>query len=204
MELLKFHRGGKLVKYSYHNNSSQGEEKVTKESPEAPIPECDAALARLVDVVLPIMELPEHWRGKDKEHPLMAVTGFDLSHTKNGTRSIQISFQKAFRVGKVENYKAPMVQIDEPVKDAGESEKCALDDSLRAICNSAIEQAILYVGGTRAQMTLEGIQIGRADNSDPNQTDMDLTSSDPAEAPKKKPAKKAAKKSTRKSDTRTK
>lgn len=176
MIIKKFHRAAKQISFTVENPSDQGEEEVTKKCPEAPVQECDDALQKLTDVVISIMELPLSWAGKP-DAPTLVPTGFNLSHTNAGTRSIEISYIKAFRCGKKKAYTTPMVQIDDPAE--GESEESALADGERVTCNQAIEQATLYIGGHRLQQNLQGIQIGRPE--DPNQESIEFKDTDPEE-----------------------
>lgn len=201
MKLLKFFIQPKQVVYKYDQPTQQGEEGISHECPEAPTVHCQNAVQKLLDVVLSVMELPLHWGGKaDNEtgeimNPTVKIQGFTVSHTKAGTRSIQITFRKAFRCGKVESYKTPLVQIDDPAE--GEDEKSALADGEAATCNAAIEEAIKYIGGNRQQMTIDGIEMNPhipGEKSDENQTEMDMTTSDPAEDAPTPTKKKAAKK----------
>ncbi len=199
MKLLKFFIQPKMIVYKYDQPTKNGDEGICHECPEAPTAHCQKSIQKLLDVVLSVMELPLHWGGKHDEetgeiiNPTVKIQGFTLSHTKLGTRSIQVTFRKGFRCGKVESYKTPMVQIDDPAE--GEDEPSALADGERSTCKAAIEEAIKYIGGNRQQMTLDGIEMNPAvpgEKEDEKQTSMDLSSSDkPA---KKKPAKKAAKK----------
>lgn len=169
MKILKFHRAASVIKFTVENPSDQGEETVSKECPEAPVQECDAALQGLVDVVISVMELPLHWAGKPDARTVL-ITGFDISYTKAGTRSIRVHFTKAFRCGKTEKLKTPLVQIDDPQE--GENEESALADGERVVCNQALEQATLYIGGHRKDHNVKGIQLGRPE--DPNQESLGL------------------------------
>ena len=169
MKITKFHRAASVIKFSVENPTDQGEETVSKECPEAPFKECDDALQGLIDVIISVMELPLHWAGKPDARTVL-VTGFDISYTKAGTRSIKVYFTKAYRCGKTEKLKTPLVQIDDPQE--GETEESALAIGERVVCNAALEQATLYIGGHRQDMNVKGIQLGRPE--DPNQETLGL------------------------------
>jgi len=171
MEILKFILKPKLVTCKINNDSSQGQEIRTTDSPEKPMPSAFKAIHDLTDVVLTVMELPLTWAGPDDARTLTPY-GFDMSYTAAGTRSIKVHFKKAFRCGKVESFTTPLVQIDDPAE--GEDEKSAMASDERCLCNAALAEATQYVGGLREQMTMEGIHIGRVDDADTDQEEIPL------------------------------
>lgn len=213
MNLTKFVWKSNCIDYKIEQPTEQGEETTEKTCPEAPTPECDAARAKLVDVIASACELPLHWLGqvrKDKDGAGEIIEGTEtvkpygvlFSHTKAGTRSAQVLFTKRFRTGKVEKYKTPLVQFDEP--SDGETEECGFHEDERATLNSMYEHAVAYVGGVRQQMTMKFVQHGSIPEvEDDKQNPINFNeNADPAavaaakkkDAEKKTPAKKAAKK----------
>lgn len=176
MQLKKFHIQAKKVVYLYDHATTQGDEEGGKKSPFKPLQSCIDSVHKLRDVVISVMELPLHYAGIEDndgviEAPTLVVTGFNVSHTAAGTRSIEIVFRKSFRCGKVKSYTTPMVQIDDPAD--GEAEERALAAGEQATCNHAIEQAIAYIGGSRQESRLDGVECSVV--ADPNQTTMPLT-----------------------------
>ena len=168
MQILKFILKPKLVLSKINNDSDQGEETRTSESPEKPMNECFTAMQALSDVVISVLELPTTYAGKKGEETLRPY-GFTLSHTSEGTRSISVLFKKALRNGKTHKGETPLIQIDEPA--GSEKEERGLAAGEAATCNQAIAAATLYIAGTRQQQTMDGLMIRRID---PNQEDLGL------------------------------
>ena len=151
-----------------NNDSDQGEETRTSESPEKPLEGCFTAMQALSDVVISVLELPTTYAGKPGEENLRPY-GFNLSHTSEGTRSISVLYKKALRNGKTHKGETPLIQIDEPA--GSEKEERGLAAGEAATCNQAIAAATLYIAGTRQQQTMGGLMIGRID---PDQEDLGL------------------------------
>jgi hypothetical protein len=177
MKILKFHRKPKLMHYKYEQHKTQGDEVVDLKSPEAPLVDVDRVFngippeeikkgqeqpPNLVDVIISVKELPLHYAKS------IRVTGFDVSHTASGTRSMRIYYTKAYKIGKAEKEKTPLFQFDEPAE--GEKEESAVTGDERTACNRAIMEAERYIAGERQSQTLSGIKHGTIE--DENQKSM--------------------------------
>lgn len=206
----------KLLKFVWKNNSidwkiespvGQGEETTEKNSPEAPMPECEAARKRLINVIASAMELPLHWVGVVKDDgswedgsQTVVPYGIIISHTNAGTRSASVMFTKRYRTGKVEKYKTPLLQFDEP--SDGETEKVGFAEEERCDLNSMYEHALAYVGGIRQEQNVKGVSHGVLPQ-DPNQIGLRFNEyAEPAvvEAVEEQAKKKATKKKAAKKD----
>ncbi|GAA5117080.1 hypothetical protein JIN84_17970 [Luteolibacter yonseiensis] len=161
MELKKFTIGSKAIKFAVVLNPESKDENVATEernvtAHEEPLPELPAAFGKLPPVFCEIMELPAEYATG------LSVTGFTISHTKQGTRSVKLHAKKQLetRTDFLHPMSSPMIQIDKPAD--GESGDVQLKDPkmLKAL-NKAIKEAENYAGGKRSQKLLN-FNEGRA------------------------------------------
>lgn len=129
------------------NVEAKEERKITAH--EMPNPEFGEALQALTTVVVDVMSFPKDYVTG------MAIAGFSISYTKQGTKSMQIIFDKALDKigGKTHRMSTPMFRIDMPAD--GEDGSVEIDKKSVKACANALREAELYAKGSRSQMTFD-------------------------------------------------
>lgn len=153
MNLKSIRKNAKNITFAAEYNAdtenveAKEERKVTCQ--EMPNPEFGEALQALTTVVVDVMSLPKDWVVG------MAIAGFSVSYTKQGTKSMQIIFDKALdKMGGISHrMNSPMFRIDEPAD--GEDGSVEIEQKSVTACHSAIREAELYAKGNRSQQTFD-------------------------------------------------
>lgn len=147
MKLLSYQTSEKLITYTEGHSTDAGDVKTIQECREAPLNETEEALQDLRKLVASVMEVDPSWADE------VVVTGFTLSYTKQGTRSMVVSFLKSFEVSESpKKMSTPAFQIDHAA--TGESHPRVISDKSAALAVRAIEQAERYAQGERQQTRL--------------------------------------------------
>lgn len=152
MQLKKLTRNKKTIVFSakFQLDGGKTEDRGNVKCPEAPKPELDEALQNLRPVISDWMDTTPAWSQEAD------VTGFTLTRTDQGTKSMTIRFSRGFSNmadGATMKYQTPVVRIDEPAD--GEEAKPLASRAHRKLVAEALKQAEEYVGGERLQMTLD-------------------------------------------------
>lgn len=126
---------------------------------EAPLKSFDKALQALADVVVKVLEVDKEWKEG------LRIRGITLSHTKLGTRSIVIAFQKDLDAtdGQSHRMALPFIQIDQSV--GNEHGRPQIGKAHVTLVVKFLEEAEKYVLGHRQQMSLPLETPKKADTS---------------------------------------
>jgi len=153
MELKSIKTNKKNIVYTAVYNVGSDNVEATEERKvichELPKDSLGEALQNLNSTVIEVMGFVKDYREG------MVVDGFSLSHTKNGTRSMEISFTKQLDNigGKPHKLKTPFFRIDDPAD--GENGSVNIEAANVKACKHAIHEAKSYAKGDRSQMTFK-------------------------------------------------
>jgi len=147
--LLKFKAssdGGYLAKYEV--DGKQGTDTITFESTDAPLPELNAALQKMVDHVVAIAEFPVGWRGDIK------IIGVTCTYS-NDVQGLVITARR-----ELENSNAPLIVntphfTREPYNEDSEDDIGIFSSECGDDLDALEVQVFGYVDGDRAQKQLD-------------------------------------------------
>lgn len=125
---------------------------------EEPLAEFTAAISELTPIALTACEIPDTWKEG------VSVTGFQVKHTKQGSRSVILHVEKLLEnFATPWKFKTPQVHID-PAQD-GEDYEMEIKPNLAAKVAEAIHRAEKYRDGERSQQLLfeQGAETGGED-----------------------------------------
>jgi hypothetical protein len=173
--------------------TTQGVEKLDVTSHEAPLKSFDKAMQALKDVVANILETGQEWKKG------VVITSVSISHTKAGTRSVSISFQKEISATEGDHpMDTPMFQIDDAEEgEDGQRRQCSKKHAEQVA--EFLDEAESYVKGKRQQQLLP-LDDGKSEGAEPTEGDLldfkkgAAAGEKPADAPAAEPAGKEKKK----------
>lgn len=149
-------------------------ERIGLKAYEAPLPSFDNALAALTPVVAKAMGCDPAW-GKEG----IEVTGFGLSYTESGIRTVEINFNKSLLGGaKLHPLKTPAFQIDDGKTTEDGKRQCT--PSHAELVVDAIKEAQAYVLGNRSQELLNFKETAEDDEDGKIEQLPGMTNGDPA------------------------
>lgn len=147
MKITKVIRGEKFVTFHHEVQGHLAIEEREITCKEAPLSSFDEALQNLKEVAITILGAPRSWL-KD-----ITITGLSISHTKRGTRSLVIRFDRFYQsVEKTKAEATPMFQIDNP--SDGEEGRPNVVKMHAEMCAVMIAEAERYAAGERQQVLL--------------------------------------------------
>jgi hypothetical protein len=149
MQLKKIKQNTKDITYAAKFDTNGVGYDRSEKLPEMPTAAFGQSLQALTSVVVEVLGLePVYTDG-------MVIEGFSVSHTKNGTQSMQIDFLKMHDglVNKTHPQKTMMFRIEDPAD--GDSGIMEVTKKSATFCHQAIIEAKSYIRGDRAQMTFE-------------------------------------------------
>ena len=130
----------------------------TYRAKEAPMQSFTKAWDKLLDMIPNIMEVPAEWTESVK------VKSLSISHTKNGTRSAQIVFDKTYTITeKSKAEKTPCIQFDLPAEGESDPRQCANQHATDFA--QMIAEMEKYAKGERQQLLLP-LKVEPADGTD--------------------------------------
>lgn len=145
-KLTKLLREEKKVTYGFQRPNEKGHtEEATMKAPEAPLPSFDKSIEALTPVVQKVMEF--------KSVAGLTPFGISVSHTKHGTRSVVIHFNRTLQqTGRTYQDKTIAFRIDNPASDETGERECSAAEA--TLCIAAIDEALRYANGERSQQLL--------------------------------------------------
>ena len=145
--------------------TTQGVEKLDVTSHEAPLPAFDKALQALKDVVANVLETGQEWKKN------MTIVSVSVSHTKAGTRSVSIAFQKEIDATESAHpMDTPMFQIDDGADgEDGQRRQCSKKHA--ELVADFLDKAEAYANGKRAQQMLP-LDDGKSEGAEPTGGDL--------------------------------
>jgi len=130
----------------------------TYRAKEAPMQSFTKAWDKIIKMIPNIMEVPAEWIESVK------VKSLSISYTKNGTRSVQIGFDKTYTITeKSKAEKTPFIQFDLPAEGESEPRQCATKHATDFA--TVITEMEKYAKGERQQLLLP-LKVEPASGSD--------------------------------------
>lgn len=150
MEFISYEKQKKFVRHSHTITRADGKETTrTDEDEELPLIELSNSLQALSKLVCKIEELPLSLHGQISPYKVKVA-----HKTKNGTRSLQIWYNRTYEELGVEKTKdTPAFRIDKA--EPGENGVVVLDAEDINLVAEFISHATDYIQGKRQQMTFD-------------------------------------------------
>ena len=148
MKFKSLKRGPKAIEYTIITQGHQALEERDVKCKENPRQSLTDALDALVAVAVKVNE--------HRDNKGMAVIGFEISETKHGTRSAQITYDRVLDANdQSKQFSTPKFRIEDPQSGDEGRRECSAPHA--KLIETAIDEAVKYINGDREQSLLPGI-----------------------------------------------